>query len=183
MEDKDLEFLEQISKDSAEFYSERIKNLALWEIEALISGIKKGIFEISNGQIKIPPKRLWSLYTFNREYLTHAAMLSEAIEKMGFPIENVKIEHEAIDIIVTDKTEKPLIAIEVKKDLKDFKMELADLCDDQSPIRKRLFKVSPKFLILVCPVERKFFYVLQNDNVMSFEETTSDKIPKFSECK
>lgn len=186
MEDKDLEFLEQIAIDATEFYSKRIKDLEPWEKEALANGIKKGVFKIVKGQIRIPPKHpkhrghQWTVYTFNRECLAQAAMLSELIEK-GCPIENVEPEYEGIDIVVMDRTRKPLFAIEVKKDLKAFDTELAKLCDDQSSIRKRLLKVSPKFLIFVCPVKRKFYHVLQNNNVMSFEETTSDKIPKFSE--
>lgn len=84
------------------------------KIDLLKAAVCSGIVTAEGGLLRLPDGRKWSLLTLNREYITQLAIYFELIESGQFKAEDIRLEHEHLDIVVF-KDNCPQIAIEVKK--------------------------------------------------------------------
>lgn len=85
-----------------------------WEIQRLREGSEADLVDINGSFFGLSGDRKYSLFTLNREYLTHIAEYVRLIIHDGHEQQDVKFEYQDMDIVIFGG-DQPSIAIEVKR--------------------------------------------------------------------
>lgn len=158
-----------------------------WELDQLKVAFEKGLLREESGFLLLPDGRRWSLMTVNREYFAHIAIYSELVGSGGWQSENIKLEHEYLDLVIFEQG-SPVIAVEVKRSeseatklLKGIaavdSMNLPELDRGNDPIRKMksLMKLKPKEFWVVSPERRWEFELRFTNGLLELVPQGNDK--------
>lgn len=121
MQNQNKDWIVTVFQDAATHFADRalgadsdLTPIVDWEIQQLREGNEANLVDINGSFFSLSGDRKYSLFTLNREYLTHIAEYVRLIIHDGYDQHDVKFEYQSMDIVVfTD--DRPLIAIEVKR--------------------------------------------------------------------
>lgn len=144
----------------------RLIGIADWEIQWLRHATNEHWIALQGSFIHAPPEKRLSLFTLNREYITHLAAYAE-IRASCAPGERVEIEYRNLDLVVFSG-EHAKIGIEVKKSSKEAEnlisgmlkvlpspaLEGSDRGNDPLRKIKCLLEIRPEEFWVICPDRR-----------------------------
>lgn len=168
---------EILNAASADFVSRclgsdpRLIGIADWEIQWLRHAADQNWISIQGSLIHVPPEKKYSIFTFNREYITHLAAYAE-IRASCAPNERIEIEFRHLDLVVFTN-EQARIGVEIKKShgeaenlvkkmlamLPAPRLSAPDRGNDPLRKIKCLFEIRPEQFWVICPGYRWKFRV------------------------
>lgn len=123
----------------------------------------------------------------NREYFAHAAIYIELVGSGRWQSENIKLEHEYLDLVIFEQG-SPVIAVEVKRSESEAAklvkglaavdpLNLPELDRGNEPIRKMksLMKLKPKEFWVVSPERRWKFELHFTNGLLELVPQGNDK--------